>query len=621
MKNYHIKKGKFFIFFNHKIKSKFLPDHGWKIHLSPYFEDKNLVLEITKKYLIEKEISFKFINSNKNFKIIYSDLTDFWNSCKFITIYCENRRIAIEILENLYEKLKNFSGVRINSDKPFKDSNILYYRYGNFIKKSNYDDNKKFFKLPEWEIDLQETKINSRSQSSDFFLNEKYKINKILLKKTSANVYLAKNKNKEKFVIKHCKKGTFGSGFESSIDLKKNEILIFENLQNKNNFSSFIEDFYLEKDFFTVWKYQEGINLENLFKNYSLLININDKKNKLKMQNFFNLFFLQLKNIIETNKKIYFNDLELRNFIYNKTNKKIYFVDLDNCFLKRPNKKVKVDFLKLAYEIFTGDIHLYKSKNINQFQKEKIAQIFFKIIKSKKFIEKFISKKIFSDEKKLTTIKKTKKYNFEKKDFYFKLINSIIFNNKSLPKKKEKIKNTEFWISDFFEIFWMDFEKSNFSNSHDYLINFYQKNSFSIKKYNSIANSKEMYKYFSPYFRDGLAGFIFLCLIFLKYSKDEEKHKKIKKIVLEICKKFKYSLSNKNTIENGNLCLILVIILAFKVIKDRKIISNIKNQIIFVNSFWKKDKLLSSYDFVHCKNKDYYYLDIIKKFITKEKII
>ena len=117
-------------------------------------------------------------------------------SGKFITIYPLNEEEFKELLEILYENLKDEKGPYILSDKRYKDCKVIYYRYGGI--KSNYiidiigkkiyiikspegnlieDKRNPFFTLPPWIKDPFES---NEDESDGFFLkNKRYIIKKL----------------------------------------------------------------------------------------------------------------------------------------------------------------------------------------------------------------------------------------------------------------------------------------------------------------------------------------------------------------------------------------------------------------------------------------------------------
>lgn len=106
---------------------------GWKVHITANICDAEDLLFAISKYLIHKEISFKFIPNkqeliNRNAK--YADRSE---SGKFITIYPDSTQIFIAILDDLKAITDLYNdGPYILNDKQWKSSNV-FFRYGAFL--------------------------------------------------------------------------------------------------------------------------------------------------------------------------------------------------------------------------------------------------------------------------------------------------------------------------------------------------------------------------------------------------------------------------------------------------------------------------------------------------------
>lgn len=106
-------------------------DAGWKIHISASLENHIEVLKCVSSYLFHRRIDFKFASNEDEFTDLNSKTISRASSGKFIVIYPKQSAFA-EIIEELYVLLKGFDGPYILSDLPYKDSKVLFYRYGEF---------------------------------------------------------------------------------------------------------------------------------------------------------------------------------------------------------------------------------------------------------------------------------------------------------------------------------------------------------------------------------------------------------------------------------------------------------------------------------------------------------
>ena len=105
---------------------------GWKIHVSATVYNHIEILEIVAKYVTEHTISFKFGSDFKCFTAINGKEMDRASAGKYIVIYPDQDRFE-QIIEELYHLLKEYQGCYILSDRPYKDSKVLFYRYGEIL--------------------------------------------------------------------------------------------------------------------------------------------------------------------------------------------------------------------------------------------------------------------------------------------------------------------------------------------------------------------------------------------------------------------------------------------------------------------------------------------------------
>lgn len=113
-----------------------LPVQGWKIHLSSVPRDAQRLLRVTASYLISQGVSFKFLADAKTLRMTNSKSWSRGAAGKFITVYPVDEVQFKQLLEELEPLTRQFAGPYILSDKRYKDSRVLYYRYGG-IKPNN----------------------------------------------------------------------------------------------------------------------------------------------------------------------------------------------------------------------------------------------------------------------------------------------------------------------------------------------------------------------------------------------------------------------------------------------------------------------------------------------------
>ena len=105
---------------------------GWKIHVSASPENRLKILERSIRVCVDYQVSFKFLSSPSIFSRLLGKGSFREASGKFITIYPSDDSQFLLIMETLSEELSEFEGSYTLSDKPYKDSQVVFYRYGAF---------------------------------------------------------------------------------------------------------------------------------------------------------------------------------------------------------------------------------------------------------------------------------------------------------------------------------------------------------------------------------------------------------------------------------------------------------------------------------------------------------
>jgi serine/threonine protein kinase len=204
------------------VKNQKLPNQGWKIHISTNIGEAQKTLDIVSKLMIERNISFKYVKSIIELMLKDSKYSDRGSSGKFITIYPQDVDQFVYLLDLLEDKLAHLKpGPYILNDKRWYSSNI-YFRYGAFMPRYLYKNGEKvdaienlqgeliedkrvpYYYLPDFveepkEIMKMEKSMEQFDTSSPL---DNFDIEKALHFSNGGGVYIAKNKNNEKVVLK-----------------------------------------------------------------------------------------------------------------------------------------------------------------------------------------------------------------------------------------------------------------------------------------------------------------------------------------------------------------------------------------------------------------------------------
>src|SRR5512140_2443059 len=105
---------------------------GWKIHVSCCLGQALPMLTTVSARCCERSTEFKFVSDRKIHREILSKNIQRPTGGKFITIYPNSYRESELLLAVLYADLMDFDGPYILSDRQYRDSKVLFYRYGGF---------------------------------------------------------------------------------------------------------------------------------------------------------------------------------------------------------------------------------------------------------------------------------------------------------------------------------------------------------------------------------------------------------------------------------------------------------------------------------------------------------
>ncbi|MGT2799473.1 class III lanthionine synthetase LanKC N-terminal domain-containing protein [Streptococcus marmotae] len=325
-----------------------IPEFGFKIHISGTLENYKQIYYLVIPYLMSKDICFKYLESKESIIYNLSEEESPAESGKLITIYPKDRVHCKQLLEELYLLIPSEnSGVYILSDRNYKDSNVIFYRYGCIKLVQNelmdglptlrgpngecwQDFQKNYYDLPSWIEDLQE-----KQEFIPSYLGNTYQLVALLKQSNGGNVYKAKNKySGEIVVIKECRPNILCTTTVTKNNVRENEWRLSKIIQDCipariEKVSEWINQYY-------IYDYIEGQNLlefcnqENLF-SYSQYC---PENNYLHFNNIFNCITELLKTVQKLHEiGIVLNDVHPNNFIISE-NFKVYFIDMENSYMQ-----------------------------------------------------------------------------------------------------------------------------------------------------------------------------------------------------------------------------------------------------------------------------------------------
>lgn len=371
-------------FLNVNINNKIIIS-GWKIHLSPLLLDYFEVLKKVNAICKIRKINYKFIDAVEGYKLFTGKNIPSSQFGKIITIYPNNEQDFLTLLNEFYTSFKSVKGMAVPSDHAFKDSSLIYYRYGgiNPILKMNeendletliFDGNGNLVKdkrHPYFSIPAgieNPIKVNNKNVSRELLFEgcengKDIRFKRIIRRLASGNIYLGLVENSE-VIIKEAKFGALPrkNNFQgTAILLKKNEEQILKQ-KISCNMPRFIDSFEIDRNYFLVESKILGENLRK-FSSKIAVVKPGKDKQQIKDINRIKQVFNNLENLvneIHTNKYI-IGDVSPDNFIVDKNNK----VSLIDCETVHP-MNTKSNYLNLETDIFVKNIR----SNVSELAKD-----------------------------------------------------------------------------------------------------------------------------------------------------------------------------------------------------------------------------------------------------------
>lgn len=324
-----------------------VPAFGFKIHISGTLDNYKQMYKLVMPYLKSKDISFKYLESEESIAYNLSDEETPAESGKLITIYPKDTTHCKQLLEELYELIPSeTSGVYILSDRNYRNSQVIFYRYGciKLIRSQLIDGlptlmgpkgeewqdfQKNYYDLPSWIQDLQE-----RQEYKTSYLGDMYQLLGLIKQSNGGNVYKALHKHSGKtVVIKECRPNVMCTTTVTKNEMRENEWRLSKAIQECvpvriEKVSEWVNRYYLY-DYIEGEHLSDFCNKRNLF-SYS---HYSSDTNYIHFSDMVRVIRELLKTVRTFHQKgVVLNDIHPNNFIISQ-NFKVYFIDLENSYL------------------------------------------------------------------------------------------------------------------------------------------------------------------------------------------------------------------------------------------------------------------------------------------------
>lgn len=111
------------------------PEQGFKIHLAATSGTAAEVLQRAAPVCIDSGTAFKFVCDPRLVDLLNSKTCSRASSGKFLTLYPKDDADCARLLEALSGATAGLAGPYLLSDRPYKESRTVYYRYGGFLQR------------------------------------------------------------------------------------------------------------------------------------------------------------------------------------------------------------------------------------------------------------------------------------------------------------------------------------------------------------------------------------------------------------------------------------------------------------------------------------------------------
>jgi len=261
---------------------------GFKIHISSSPLHALRVLELVVPVCVERNIHFKIAGDPFLLNLLNSKLQARGYSGKFMTIYPHDEEEFKDLIEHLYQQTKDetVEGPYILSDRRYKDSKLLFYRYGGFLPPHRLnvdgtqtmflvsptgeyvpDQRLPYFHLPDWVRDPF-TEATDMAQEGGTLLNDRYLVEGALHFSNSGGVYWGTDTaTGQSIVIKEARPFTncwsIGEQFWDAVYLLEREYGVLRRLEGLSFVPAPIDLFQSWEHTFLVEERVGGLSLDS----------------------------------------------------------------------------------------------------------------------------------------------------------------------------------------------------------------------------------------------------------------------------------------------------------------------------------------------------------------------
>jgi serine/threonine protein kinase len=330
-----------------------LPAQGWKIHMSCSLSQSADMLKTVVPILKESYTEFKFSMDRRILMYMNAKKWVRQGAGKFLTIYPYDTDDFRRLIERLYQSTAAFHGPYILSDRRYKDSRVLFYRYGGILPPSQLeatgeltsllvspsgeqttDRRVPYFIMPAWTEDpfgIPVASPEAAAPSTVSLKDGRYIVNSVLRYSNSGGIYTATDTTTgETVVIKEAR--PYVETSEDATDLLRKEYRLLSAIADLRIAPRPIDLFQDWEHMFLVEEFIPGQPLSKFAVRYNVAIHPEPTIDDTALfYSHFRTVFLQLAEILRTlhERRIVFADLSPTNLIVDPQTLKLTILDFE----------------------------------------------------------------------------------------------------------------------------------------------------------------------------------------------------------------------------------------------------------------------------------------------------
>lgn len=346
------------LWYHARPENNILALQGFKIHISAVSSFAENLLKKIIPLLVTGNAAFKVVADSSMLDFVNSKNFPRGASGKFITIYPADEQHFRALIEQLYAATTDLRGPHILSDKPYRDSRVVFYRYGGLSARHKLtifgerlqvindghgmevtDRRLPTFRLPEGITDPFDSSVNQPEPKRDggILLKERYLVESAITFSNSGGVYKgADQQTGRKVIIKEARPYidiTRHKGLDAVETLKK-ESQVLDLLGDTGLAPGVIDCFYAWDHYFLVEEFIEGLPLYAYRADERQALILGPKDDRERVLRFCESFCKIGLNLIRAlemfhSKGIIFGDLSPRNILIDPQTLKLTIIDFE----------------------------------------------------------------------------------------------------------------------------------------------------------------------------------------------------------------------------------------------------------------------------------------------------